>query len=322
MKNISKNIRIISTLEKLALGKKVCIKELAHEYGVGKRSIQNDIDELKGYFSDSLVKKGDCYGLLNEEHFTSLFTSNPKMTKEFLKLVSIVDSPLYDKFIDEQRDLIEALKFSSNPIYQIENSPYEHLKSQDKEILETLEKAIANRKYINIKYHSKKKGLLYSHSIPIRILYLNDNWYLVVLTTDNIINNSAFKQLRISSIVSILKPLFEPKIFDKDNISKLKAEQFLKKIQSAYSNMDRKTYVVLIRVSVDVAQYFKKKKYLKSQKILEDKENGDILLSYEVCNDMEIIPIIQRWIPHLKVIEPLRIKEKVEKNLRKFMNLD
>ncbi len=34
---------------------------------------------------------------------------------------------------------------------------------------------------------------------------------------------------------------------------------------------------------------------------------------------MEIIPLIQQWIPHLKVIEPLRIKEKIEENLKLFM---
>jgi predicted DNA-binding transcriptional regulator YafY len=317
---MSKNIRILSILKKLALSKRVCIKELANEYGVGKRTIQKDFEKLYNHFSDSLIKKGDCYSLLNQEHFTSLFKSNPKTTREFLKLVSIVDSALYQKFIDEQKELIEALRFSSNPIYQIENSPYEHLKHQDREILEILEESIANRRYINISYHSKVDDELYSHSIPIRILYLNDNWYLVVLTTNDSIDGSEFKQLRISSITAIKEPRFEPKIFDRDNIPKLKAERFMKNIQSAYSNMDRETYTVLLNVSVKVAQYFKKKKYLKSQKVLKELEGGDILLSYEICNDMEVIPIIQRWIPHLRVIEPLRIRDKIEENLRLFMN--
>jgi len=315
--------RLLQTLEKLALSKKVCIKELAKEYNSSIRTIQNDFKAIKEYFSDKLLKKGDCYYFLDQTHFSNLFKSDPKTTKQFLKLVFIIDSALYDKFTTaEYQDILQALKVTSSTIYQIENSPYENLKTKHKEIIEKLEDAITNKKYLNISYQYKNGSILYSHSIPIKILYLNENWYLVVLTTNHLINNSAFKQLRVSSIISVKFPTIEPKTFDKDNTQKIKAERFIKKIQTAYSNMDKPTYTVLVEISANVARFFKKKKYLKSQRVIEELENGDILVSYEICNDMEIIPIIQRWIPFMRVIKPLRIRERVEKNIEKFMNRD
>jgi predicted DNA-binding transcriptional regulator YafY len=319
---LNKSERVLSILKEILIKPKVCVKSLALQYGTNKRTIQKDFELLNDYFQALFIKVDDCYFLLKKEQFHNLFNHNHKTSKQFLKFLSIVDSELYNQFKKENKELIKALKLDSSAIYQIENSPYEKLKAENLEILEQLEESIDDRKYISINYHSNIGNFHYSHSIPIKILYLNENWYLVVLTTNDIIRGSIYKQLRISSISSIKYPSIEPKTFDHDNIEKLRAENFLKKIQSAYSNMDKESFTVILKASANVAGYFEKKRYLTTQKIIKKLENGDIMLSFKICNEMEIIPIIQRWIPYLDVIEPLTIKEKVEKNLRKFMNLD
>jgi predicted DNA-binding transcriptional regulator YafY len=51
-------------------------------------------------------------------------------------------------------------------------------------------------------------------------------------------------------------------------------------------------------------------------------ENGDTLFEFTITDDMEIMPLIQQWIPYLKVIEPLRIKVKIEEKMRDFMKGD
>jgi predicted DNA-binding transcriptional regulator YafY len=300
---------------------KVCVNSLALLYNTNKRTIQKDFELLKEYFDEQLSNKtDDCYFLLKQEYFYDLFKHNHKTSKQFLRFLSMVDSELYSQFQKENKEMIKALKLDSSSVYQIENSPYEKLKETNLKILEQLEESIENKKYININYQTNKATFHYAHSIPIKVLYLNDNWYLIVLTTNDVIANSTFKQLRISFITSIKYPSIEPKTFDSDNIEKLRADNFIKKIQSAYSNMDKKSYHVKLKVSEHIARYFEKKRYLKSQKVVEKFKNGDILLSYEICNDMEIIPIIQRWLPYIEVIEPLSLKEKVEENIRKFLN--
>ena len=42
-------------------------------------------------------------------------------------------------------------------------------------------------------------------------------------------------------------------------------------------------------------------------------------VSVEITNDMEIIPFVKYWIPHIKVLEPLRVKEAIEIDLKAYM---
>jgi len=50
-------------------------------------------------------------------------------------------------------------------------------------------------------------------------------------------------------------------------------------------------------------------------------DNGDIMVEFMITHDMEVLPIIQQWIPHLQVIEPIRIQNQITENIQLFMNL-
>lgn len=113
-----------------------------------------------------------------------------------------------------------------------------------------------------------------------------------MLTTHD--NSSLFKKLRINFISKAQPTTTEAKHFHADHTEKIKAERYLTNIQSPFSDMETSTYRVLIKVSKEVARYFKSKPYLKSQQIVETSKDGSLLVTYEITNDMEIIPIIQR----------------------------
>lgn len=313
---MNKITRIVTILEKLSTQERVCVKELAIYLDEEIRNIQNDFKNvLKPYFGNRLNKIDDCYFLLKREQFHDLFQHNHKTSKQFLRVLSIIDSELYNQFKKEHTELIKALKLDSSTIYQIENSPYEHLNNNNKKIIEQIEESIYQQNYINITY---RDNLYYAHCIPLKIVYLKDNWYLALLTTNNIDNNSVFKKLRINFIEKVQKTKLPPINFKNDHAEKLKAELFLKNIQSPYSNMGQPTYQVKLHVSKEVARFFKSKQYLKSQKVLETLKNGDILVTYEISHELEIIPLIQQWIPYVHVIEPLELKDKIAKNIEKF----
>ena len=316
---MDKVTRILSIVEKLSTQESVCVKKLAIDLDENIRNIQNDFKNvLKPYFGDRLNRVDDCYFLLKREQFYDLFQHNHKTSKQFLKFLSIVDFDLYNKFKEEHRALIKALKLDSSAVYQIENSPYEKLKSASLEILEELEKAIYLKQYINLTYSlPQKQSKLFFHSMPLKILYLGSNWYLATLTTNDIVENSTFRLLRINFISKITKPKIEPIFFHDDNIQKIEADRFIKNIQSSFSNINTTPYKVVLKVHPDKARYFQNKKYLATQTIIKLEDDG-LLVSYLISNDMEIIPLIQRWIPFVSVVEPLRIKEKIDENFRLF----
>lgn len=316
-------MRLLSILKKLTTHKKVCVKELAIYYDVSIKSIQNDFEVLNKYFGDKFNKIGDCYLLLKQEQFYNLFQYNHKTSKQFLKFLSMIDSDLYSQFKKENNELIKALKLDSSSIYQIENSPYEKLKSESLELLEELELAVINRYYLTI-IHQKanEEKWLFKECQVLKILYLEDNWYIAVNTLQNYHtqnSNSCFRLMRISFIKKIRKYQVEHKTFHNNHIEVIKAQNSLKYLQTPFSKIHNKPYQVMVEISAFASVYFRAKQYLKYQREVKTLDNGAVLFEFTVTDDMEIIPLIQQWIPHLKVMEPLRIKEKIVKSMKQFM---
>ncbi|MDZ7817218.1 MAG: WYL domain-containing protein [Aliarcobacter sp.] len=88
----------------------------------------------------------------------------------------------------------------------------------------------------------------------------------------------------------------------------MEAEIFLKKFQTIFSNYKIETYEVVLEVDVSIKRFFKQKKFLSSQTIL--KEDDNLFVSYKITNDMEIFPLVRKWLPNIKIISPQPTKEK------------
>jgi len=316
---MEKKFRILSILECLAKSSKVSVKELVLELDASKKVIQSDFEDLKDYFGDNFIQDGAFYTLVNQDAISQIFKNNPETTRHFLRLVFTVDSKLYGDFIRNYASLLKELKLTTTKAYQIIDNPYEHLNHHKQKLLDELEDAILNRNYLSIRYHLQNvSSQTFHHSIPLKIIYLGSNWYLATLTTNDPIKNHFFRLLRINFIAKIAKSRVEPIFFHNDNSNKIEADRFLKSIQTAFSNIKTTPYKVTVKVSPSISRYFKSKKYLTSQRVIKELEDDSILVSYMITNDMEIIPMIQRWMPFVEVIEPLRIKEKIIENIEKF----
>ena len=49
------------------------------------------------------------------------------------------------------------------------------------------------------------------------------------------------------------------------------------------------------------------------------KLNGNLLISYQVTQEIEIEELIKKWLPDVKVIEPLSLKERIEGELSGYL---
>jgi len=78
---------------------------------------------------------------------------------------------------------------------------------------------------------------------------------------------------------------------------------------------------VILEVNSHKARYFKTNKFFPSQETLEELDNGNLRLCYTVTRELEVIDFIKQWIPHIKIIEPLSLKEKIEKQLAEYLGL-
>jgi len=78
---------------------------------------------------------------------------------------------------------------------------------------------------------------------------------------------------------------------------------------------------VLVEVDSKKARFFKLKKFLPSQKIVQTQNDGSLLLAFKVTQEMEMEELVKKWIPYMRVIEPLSLKEKIEGDLRQYLSL-
>jgi len=110
-----------------------------------------------------------------------------------------------------------------------------------------------------------------------------------------------------------------PKTYNKN----LEIENFIKDIQTPFPVYQPNYKEHLIDIKLEVAKpkafFFKSKNYLKSQEIVETKEDGSLIVSYKVTQEYEIEELIKRWIPYVKVISPLSLKQKIENELKEYL---
>ena len=78
-----------------------------------------------------------------------------------------------------------------------------------------------------------------------------------------------------------------------------------------------KTEVVL-KVSAQVAHYFKRRNILPNQSIDKELETGELIVSSKIAYNLQIIPLIKYWMPHLQVISPKEIHEQVISDIEKY----
>jgi predicted DNA-binding transcriptional regulator YafY len=127
--------------------------------------------------------------------------------------------------------------------------------------------------------------------------------------------NFSFSLYRISKIKEMTN---SSKTFHKNR----EIEDFIKYMQTPFARYREgfRKYLIEVVLEVDASKafYFKSKKFLSSQQILETKENGNLLLSYQVTQEIEIEELIKKWLPYVKVVEPLSLKERIEGELRSY----
>lgn len=77
---------------------------------------------------------------------------------------------------------------------------------------------------------------------------------------------------------------------------------------------------VVIQVSAFAAPFFLRRNLLPNQKLLHKLENGELLLASENVNPLDILPIVQYWIPHLSIISPQNLQGELQNNLVQYLN--
>ena len=305
---MSKSQKILHFLQYIDKNKSFCVAQMAAYLDISVKSVQRYIKEIEEFFGFSFLHpaKG-CYALPDTSKINEIFV-DAREIEQFEKLIDIVaiaDSS-FVKFLGIDGSLAKKLLKEDASIYLLKESPFEELVNFH--LLQKLKSAIKYHQFIDISYHSDK-NYFFEYVKPIKILYAQGNWYLAAITKDSI--NNGFKFLRINFIQDII---FHRQTFQKD----YEAEYFLQNFQSLFSAYKEPFFDVVVEVDEEVARHFRVKKFLPSQKIIKDE--GKLLIKYTINIDNEILMLAKQWLPHMKIVSPYFLQEKLIKIVEDFLN--
>jgi len=290
--------RTIQILKDLNDGKKLCINTLAIYYEVHPRTIQRDFKLIREIFGNFLSKEKECYQGHKKVLLDELLHASDLMTLS--NIINLFEITNKQSLISEKTN---ALIKNSLSIYDFKSKPFEIIKNKD--LLKKLEHAIKFNKELYVDYQANE-NLIKRRFQPYRIIFLNENFYLVGV---NIFKNY-FEFLRISLIKDVS---YSSKSFYRTK----DIEQFIDSIQTPWSKFGVKSKIVRVHISSCIAKYFRLKSYLPTQKILKEFENGDLEIEYRISDFREVEELIIKWLPNIEVVEPLELNEIIREALLK-----
>jgi predicted DNA-binding transcriptional regulator YafY len=310
--------RVLELLKRFNNNQKICIEALQNDIlweNRSEKTIRRDLDVIKEVFSESFhLIRGEkgCYKAITKKVFEEFL--DERNLSLLIQTFNIAQRSELFKSLDidrADRVIIEHKLKESRKIYEFKNKPFESKKSSYEE-MKKLERIIYHQKYTTIKYLVRDN--VYEYKIkPYKIIFMNENFYLASEVENQ---NYLFSLYRISNIKEVIE---SSKTFYKNP----EIEDFINFMQTPFAKYREgfRKYLIEVVLEVDSSKafYFKSKKFLNSQEIIEEKDNGNLVLSYQVTQEIEIEELVKRWIPYIKVIEPFSLKERIENELRGYL---
>lgn len=300
MKSYDKTLtRLILILTKLTNDEKPSIKELATEFGVGERTIQRDVYQRLAYFP---IEKSKTHKLQFIDGFSLQRSS---LGKTEIQLVYLAISMLkgndvkIDKLSDNILSKLLVPNFSSpyfvkKEIFEVFDPKLDPAKS----ILEAIEK----KRIVQITTKHTKVEVE-----PYKIASFDQYWYLF----GKCVETQKIKTFPISYIDSC-------KITQREYKQNKSIDEILDNVHSGWFE-DGSSFNVKVKIDKKVAHFFTSKKHLSTQKIEKTLKDGSLIVSFEVSHDEDVDNLIKSWLPHIRVLEPTRFKDKLEEELKKYL---
>ena len=314
--------RILELLKRFNYGAKICIESMKNDLlweGRDESTIRRDIRAIKEYFPNSIElirgAKGEksCYKAITKDMLNNLVNSDTLALISQTFSIAQKNSMFENLNISEdEKTILETKIKKSTDCYKFISKPFETKKS-DIKLLKEIERAISGNRYVNLIH--KERGHSKEHKVkPYKILFMQENFYLACENSNRLHLFTLFRLINIESIK------LQSKTFQKN----YDLIDFIDKIQTARPRYTPDFKKHLIEVIVEVAQskakHFKAKKHMPSQKELETKDDGTLVLSFTVTQELEMEDLIKKWIPFMRVIKPLSLKKKIDDDLIKYLD--
>jgi predicted DNA-binding transcriptional regulator YafY len=292
--------RLTIILSKLNDGESLSVKALATEFNTSNRTIQRDFNErLSSFPIYQENKKWKMQDGFRVEKTKSLEDGI------VLDIIEKITESIGGTFAIKSHKLLSKIKNEDfNPIYAKLN--IEDITDKFSEV-QALENAIKDKVEIECSYNDEKNGVSKVILQPLKIANYEGFWYLIAL------KNEILKKYYLKNISQIT--LTQTK-FKSDS----KLEELLENSISIWFQKDVEPYEVKIYADKVATKYFTRRP-LPMQRIETVSQNGTMEFIIKITHEMEILPIIKYWLPHMRVIEPQWIQDLIDEDLTNYLKI-
>ena len=139
---------------------------------------------------------------------------------------------------------------------------------------------------------------------PFKLAYFEGFWYVLGFDT----KDTLFKKFYFKAMKN-LQSLERSFTLDE------KVEKKLKNAHSVWFNLDE-PFLVQLLIDKEVSKYFKRRSLIGATLYNQDDES--VILELEISHIMQIKPLIYKFIPHIKVLEPEWLNEYIKDEIMGF----
>ena len=292
--------RLTVILSKLNDAEALSVKELAKEFNTSERTIQRDFNERLVSFPIYQEKKK----WKMQEGFRIEKTKSLE-DEIVLDIIEKITEGIGGNFSTKAHKLLSKIKNEDfNPIYTKLNIEDISDKFTD---IQIIEQAIKEKRAIECSYNDDRHPIYATTINPLKIVNFEGFWYLVALR-DDILKKYYLRNISNSKITD--------DAFETDS----ELEELLDNSISIWFQRDIEPFEVKLYADKSAAKYFKRRP-LPTQKIDSLNSDGTMEFSVTITHEMEILPVVKYWIPHLFILEPNWVKEILEEDTQNYLKL-
>lgn len=280
--------RLVDMLTMLNLGDGLEVGELADKYQVSRRTIMRDIEERLAFLP---LEKSKGRYQLSPNYLGKL---NFKDIRAFAEISGI--AKLYPNL--DISFLREILDERATQVYSVKGYTFEDA-SLLSETMALIKKAIKEQRKLRFIYKDGERIVE-----PYQIVHHRGCWYLAA------VKNGELKTYRLSRMSDLIL----------DNADFVRNPMMAEKIENSETIWFGKEKIeVILKINTQVASHFLGRQLLPEQQLVKQLDDGSLLLSSHVVNQMQIFPLVRYWLPNIEIISPAGWQHELEEGLRAYL---
>ena len=286
-------------LERLQNGETLSITTLAREWNIPTKTVQRDFIKLmEGNYGVIRASDGKRFTLAREQ-------TTSKSADTAIKMLDSLSADIGGEFYTKAQAALHKLqRYIESPFYtriDVENI------SDKLDLIEDLEYAISKQKMVTFSYkrwYVPDTVKTYENVKPYKIIIFDGFWYLLTQYKDHYIK-------------FYLKEIKDMKILEQTFNHDDKVLDRMGKALDIWFDPKAEPFDVTILLENDAIVYFERKP-IKGQ-FLKKNSDGTAELTVSITHKEEIFSVLKKWLPQIKIIEPMDLQEEFEKLLQNYL---